>query len=80
MVGKVLGWYFPALICTAIWAMTDFGGYFWPIWVFFGLSIPAGLAVIAWLSGGDDDGDGHTADDDDERGDPAIGGGSGRDS
>ncbi len=39
--GKVLGWYFPAFIRTAIWAITDFGGYFWPIWVFFGLSIPA---------------------------------------
>lgn len=33
-------WYFPALICTAIWAITSFGGYFWPVWVFFGLTIP----------------------------------------
>ena len=33
-------WYFPALICTGIWAITSFGGYFWPIWVFFGLTIP----------------------------------------
>ena len=33
-------WYFPALICTGIWAVTSFGGYFWPIWVFFGLTIP----------------------------------------
>lgn len=33
-------WYFPALVCTGIWAITSFGGYFWPIWVFFGLTIP----------------------------------------
>ncbi len=37
---SALQWYFPALICTAIWAITDLGGYFWPIWVFLGLSIP----------------------------------------
>ncbi len=59
LLGTVMGWYFPALICTAIWAITDFGGYFWPVWVFFGLSIPAGFALVGWLSGdeGDDDGD-----------------------
>lgn len=33
-------WYFPALICTVIWAFTSFGEYFWPIWVYFGLTIP----------------------------------------
>ncbi|MEL6985853.1 MAG: DUF1707 domain-containing protein [Actinomycetota bacterium] len=57
--GKLLGWYFPAVICTAIWAITDFGGYFWPIWVFFGLSIPAGFALVAWLNG-EEDGDSDT--------------------
>ena len=33
-------WYFPALICTVIWAFTSFGEFFWPIWVYFGLTIP----------------------------------------
>lgn len=28
------------LICTAVYAMTDFGGNFWPMWVWFGCSIP----------------------------------------
>jgi hypothetical protein len=55
--GQIVGWYFPALICTAIWALTSFGGYFWPAWVFFGLSIPAGFMVVAWLSGDDGEGD-----------------------
>lgn len=39
-VRSALQWYFPALVCTVIWAFTSFGGYFWPIWVFFGLTIP----------------------------------------
>ncbi|MEM9747933.1 MAG: DUF1707 domain-containing protein [Actinomycetota bacterium] len=30
----------PPLICTAIYAMTDFGGYFWPMWVWFGCMVP----------------------------------------
>lgn len=40
VVRTAVQWYFPALICTGIWAITSFGGYFWPIWVFFGLTIP----------------------------------------
>ncbi len=83
LAARLMGWYFPALICTAIWAITDFGGYFWPVWVFFGMSIPAGFALIGWLSGeGDDDG-GEYDDEDDavveqldagDRGDsPAVG-------
>lgn len=28
------------IICTAIYVMTDPGGYFWPMWVWFGCSIP----------------------------------------
>lgn len=39
-VRSAVQWYFPALICTVIWALTSFGGYFWPIWVFLGLTIP----------------------------------------
>ena len=27
------------LVCIAIYAMTDFGGYFWPMWVLFGWGI-----------------------------------------
>jgi len=32
----------PPVVCTAIWAMTDFGGYYWPMWVWLGC-----LAIIA---------------------------------
>lgn len=39
-VRSALQWYFPALICTVIWALTSFGGYFWPVWVYLGLTIP----------------------------------------
>ena len=57
---SALRWYFPALICTAIWAMSG-GGDFWPIWVFFGLSTP-----FAWsLLGGDDNGSDSESSDDD---------------
>ena len=30
----------PPIICTAIYAMTNFGGYFWPMWVWLGCMIP----------------------------------------
>ncbi|MFK7918627.1 MAG: hypothetical protein AB8G14_11145, partial [Ilumatobacter sp.] len=33
----------PPIICTAVYAMTDFGGYFWPMWVWFGCMIPVAL-------------------------------------
>lgn len=33
------------VICVAIWAMTDFGGYFWPMWVMLGTGIPVLLGV-----------------------------------
>jgi hypothetical protein len=29
----LLGFLYPSLICLAIWAGTDFGGFFWPIFV-----------------------------------------------
>ncbi len=57
-VGRVIRsmaqWYFPALICTGIWAITSFGGYFWPIWVFFGLTIPF---ISSLIFDDDDNGD-----------------------
>lgn len=33
------------LILTAVWALAG-GGYFWPVWAIFGMSIA--LAFIAW--------------------------------
>ena len=35
------------IVCTAIYAMTDFGGYFWPMWVWLGCSIPAVATLLA---------------------------------
>ena len=35
------------IVCTAIYAMTDFGGYFWPMWVWLGCSIPALATLLA---------------------------------
>jgi class 3 adenylate cyclase len=37
----------PALICTAIWAMTSAPGYFWPMWVW----LPTGITVIGGYLG-----------------------------
>ena len=34
------------VLMIAIWAMTDFGGYIWPIWPMFGWGI--GLALHGW--------------------------------
>lgn len=34
------------VICTVIYAMVDFGGYFWPMWVWFGCMIPVALALF----------------------------------
>lgn len=36
----------PPLICTAIYLMTNAGGYFWPMWVWLGCGIPAVYAVL----------------------------------
>ncbi|MEM9613334.1 MAG: DUF1707 domain-containing protein [Actinomycetota bacterium] len=38
------------VICTVIWALSDFGGYYWPAWVWLGCMIPVLFALI----GGDD--------------------------
>lgn len=34
------------IICTIIYAVTDPGGYFWPVWVWLGCSIPILMAVL----------------------------------
>ncbi|HWJ80810.1 MAG TPA: hypothetical protein VNS55_01130 [Nocardioides sp.] len=36
-------------ICTAIYLMTDAGGYFWPMWVMLGTGIPLLLALVGRL-------------------------------
>ncbi len=64
-VGRLLAAYSPAIICTAIWAMTG-GFYFWPMWVFFGLSIPVLGAIVAVLS---DDGEDDEFDEEDNAAD-----------
>ena len=38
----------PPVICTAIYAMTDFGGYFWPMWVWFGFMVMALYSFFNW--------------------------------
>ncbi|MEE8602656.1 DUF1707 SHOCT-like domain-containing protein [Euzebya tangerina] len=38
----IVGWLTLALFFTMIWAVTDFGGYFWPVWPIMG----TGLGVI----------------------------------
>ncbi len=35
------------IICTAIWAMTDFGGTFWPMWVWFGCGAVILMGVLS---------------------------------
>lgn len=42
------------VICTLIYAMTNFGGYFWPMWVWFGCAIPAFGAVFGARGQGDE--------------------------
>ncbi|GAA3819578.1 hypothetical protein [Nocardioides panacisoli] len=36
-------------ICTAIYLMTDAGGYFWPMWVMLGTGIPLLLSLVRKL-------------------------------
>lgn len=42
------------VICTLIYAMTNFGGYFWPMWVWLGCAIPAFGAIFGSRSGNND--------------------------
>ena len=34
-------WLAVTVMLTAIWALTSFGTYFWPIWIIFGMGIGA---------------------------------------
>jgi len=45
----------PAMICTVIYLMTTAGGYFWPMWVWFGCGIPAIYAVLGSRESGEPD-------------------------
>ena len=52
---KELGFFLVApIICTVIWAMTDFGGYYWPMWVWLGC---LSIVVIGIIEGRDGDSD-----------------------
>ncbi|HET9007693.1 MAG TPA: DUF1707 domain-containing protein [Actinomycetes bacterium] len=44
-----------ALILVAIWALTSFGGYFWPAWPIFGLAVALGWQAYNLYSPGADD-------------------------
>lgn len=44
--GAMAPFFMAPIICTAIYAMTDFGGYFWPMWVWFGCMIPVLSALF----------------------------------
>jgi Domain of unknown function (DUF1707) len=35
----------PNIICVVIWAATNPGGYFWPMWVMLG----TGIGLVCWL-------------------------------
>lgn len=39
--GYLLVWLGVSVIVTVIWALSDFGGYFWPGWVIAGMGIAA---------------------------------------
>lgn len=47
--GMLAGGLFAILVCVVIWLMGD-GGYFWPVWVIFGIGIA--LVVQAWKAYG----------------------------
>lgn len=34
-------WAAVSVMLTTIWALTDFGSYFWPVWAIFGMGIGA---------------------------------------
>ncbi len=47
----------PYLVINAflvlVWGLTDFGGYFWPVWVILGWGVPVVLSLAAVASSGD---------------------------
>lgn len=47
--GMLAGGLFAIVVCVVIWLMGD-GGYFWPVWVIFGVGV--GVAVQAWKAYG----------------------------
>jgi uncharacterized membrane protein len=47
--GMLAGGIFAILVCVVIWLMGD-GGYFWPVWVIFGIGIA--VVVQAWKAYG----------------------------
>lgn len=47
--GMLAGGLFAILVCVVIWLMGD-GGYFWPVWVIFGIGIA--VVVQAWKAYG----------------------------
>jgi hypothetical protein len=59
---QALGFGLLALFLVAIWALTNFGGYFWPIWPILGLSIAVGWQAFNVLGPGASDGDGDRRD------------------
>ncbi len=47
--GIVAGGLFAIVVCVVIWALGD-GGYFWPVWVIFGVAI--GVVAQGWKAYG----------------------------
>ncbi|HYH53791.1 MAG TPA: 2TM domain-containing protein [Solirubrobacterales bacterium] len=47
--GMLAGGIFAILVCVVIWLMGD-GGYFWPVWVVFGIGIA--VVVQGWKAYG----------------------------
>ena len=47
--GTVAGGLFAVIVTVVIWALGD-GGYFWPVWVIFGVAI--GIIVQGWKAYG----------------------------
>ena len=43
----LLVWLGVSILVTAIWALTNFGGYFWPGWVIGGMGVAAFFQAIS---------------------------------
>ena len=43
----LLVWLGVSVLVTAIWALTNFGGYFWPGWVIGGMGVAAFFQAIS---------------------------------
>ena len=57
----IVGWLTLSLFFVGIWALSDFGGYFWPIWPIMGTAlgvIPGAYAVWNGAEEPDEDGEG----------------------